>query len=113
MTIFAVGALLMADSALPVVLAGKVLFGLGLPWIVVAVLTLLQRSTPSHCRAAPSRHPSWRWARRRRCRSPSGRHSSRWSTTAWYSWSRPRRSGSRGLSADEDAETFAALNATF
>jgi MFS family permease len=48
MTIFALGALLMADSALPVVLAGKVLFGLGLPWILVAALTLLQRSTPPH-----------------------------------------------------------------
>jgi MFS family permease len=46
MTIFALGALLMADSALPIVLAGKALFGLGLPWIVVAMLTLLQRSTP-------------------------------------------------------------------
>ena len=48
MTIFALGALLMADSALPVVLAGKILFGLGLPWIIVAMLTLLQRSTPAH-----------------------------------------------------------------
>ena len=48
MTIFALGALLMADSTLPVVLAGKILFGLGLPWIVVAALTLLQRETPSH-----------------------------------------------------------------
>jgi MFS family permease len=48
MTIFALGGLLMADSLLGVVLAGKVLFGLGLPWIVVAALTLLQRSTPSH-----------------------------------------------------------------
>jgi MFS family permease len=48
MTIFAIGALLMADSALPVVLAGKILFGLGLPWIVVAMLTLLQRSTPAN-----------------------------------------------------------------
>jgi MFS family permease len=46
MLIFALGALLMADSALPVVLTGKALFGLGLPWIVVALLTLLQRSTP-------------------------------------------------------------------
>ncbi|WP_084285401.1 MFS transporter [Solirubrobacter soli] len=48
MTIFAVGALLMADRALPVVLAGKVLFGLGIPWVVVAMLTLLQRETPHH-----------------------------------------------------------------
>ena len=47
MTIFALGALLMADSALPVVLAGKVLFGLGLPWIVIGALTLLQRATPA------------------------------------------------------------------
>jgi MFS family permease len=46
MLIFALGALLMADSALSVVLIGKALFGLGLPWIVVALLTLLQRSTP-------------------------------------------------------------------
>src|SRR4051794_29990341 len=46
MLIFALGALLMADSALPVVLAGKTLFGLGLPWMVVALLTLLQRATP-------------------------------------------------------------------
>ena len=48
MTIFALGCLLMADSTLAVVFAGKLLFGLGLPWIVVAMLTLLQRSTPSH-----------------------------------------------------------------
>jgi MFS family permease len=48
MTIFALGALLMADGTLAVVLAGKVLFGLGLPWIVVAMLTLLQRETPHH-----------------------------------------------------------------
>jgi MFS family permease len=48
MTIFALGCLLMADGALPVVLAGKVLFGLGLPWIIVALVTLLQRETPSH-----------------------------------------------------------------
>ena len=46
MLVFALGALLMADSALGIVLAGKVLFGFALPWIVVALLTLLQRSTP-------------------------------------------------------------------
>ena len=27
---------------------GKALFGLGLPWIIVAMLTLLQRSTPAN-----------------------------------------------------------------
>jgi MFS family permease len=48
MTIFAVGSLATADQALAVVLAGKLLFGLGLPWIVIGAITLLQRSTPSH-----------------------------------------------------------------
>lgn len=47
MTIFALGCVLMADAHIAVVLAGKALFGFGLPWIVVAMLTLLQRSTPS------------------------------------------------------------------
>ena len=100
MTIFALGALLMADSALPVVLAGKILFGLGLPWIVVAMLTLLQRRRPRTCRAGRSPRASSRWARRRRCQSPSGRHWSRWSTIALYCWSKPRRSGSRASAAD-------------
>ena len=60
-------ALLMADSALPVVLAGKVLFGLGLPWIVhrrcSRCCSAARRRT---CRAARSRRPSSRSARRRR-----------------------------------------------
>jgi MFS family permease len=47
MTIFALGALLMADGLLPVVLLGKALFGLGLPWIVIGLITLLQRATPN------------------------------------------------------------------
>src|SRR4051794_5769926 len=47
MAIFAIGAVLMADSLLPIVLAGKMLFGLGLPWIVIGLATLLQRSTPA------------------------------------------------------------------
>jgi hypothetical protein len=37
--------LLMSD-ALPVVLVGITLFGAGIPWIVVALFTLLQRLTP-------------------------------------------------------------------
>jgi MFS family permease len=48
MASFAVGCLLMADRGLPVVLTGKVLFGFGLPWIIVAMLTRLQRETPPH-----------------------------------------------------------------
>jgi MFS family permease len=40
------GALLMISASLPVVLAGKVLFGAGVPWIVVGAVTLLQRRTP-------------------------------------------------------------------
>ncbi len=46
MTIFALGSLLMCDSALPVVLVGKALFGFGLPWILVSAVTLIQRLTP-------------------------------------------------------------------
>jgi MFS family permease len=45
---FAVGPALMAISTLPTVLAGKLAGGLGLPWIVIALLTLLQRVTPGN-----------------------------------------------------------------
>jgi hypothetical protein len=48
MALVAAGALLMTSPALAVVLPGKVLFGVGGPWIVVAVVTLLQRRTPGH-----------------------------------------------------------------
>jgi MFS family permease len=41
------GTLLLAGASLPVVLAGKVLFGFGIPWIVVGAYTLLQRLTPA------------------------------------------------------------------
>jgi MFS family permease len=44
--ILAAGALLLASASLPIVLAGKVLFGFGIPWIVVGAYTLLQRLTP-------------------------------------------------------------------
>ena len=46
MAAVAVAALLMMSSALPVVLTGKVLFGVGTPWIIVGAITLLQRLTP-------------------------------------------------------------------
>jgi MFS family permease len=46
MALCAAGALLMLSASLPVVLAGKVLFGAGGPWIVVGAVTLLQRRTP-------------------------------------------------------------------
>jgi MFS family permease len=39
---------LVATSSLPVVLAGKVGAGVAVPWIVIAVLTLLQRLSPNH-----------------------------------------------------------------
>jgi MFS family permease len=48
MAIFAIGTLATADSSMAVVLTGKVLFGLGLPWLIVPVMTLLQRATPAH-----------------------------------------------------------------
>jgi len=40
------GALLEIPSALPPVLAGVIVFGLSLPWVIVGLTTLLQRSTP-------------------------------------------------------------------
>jgi MFS family permease len=46
MAAVAAGALLMTSGALAVVLAGKVLFGLGAAWIIVGAITLLQRLTP-------------------------------------------------------------------
>ena len=46
MLVFSGGVTLLTGGSLPVVLAGIVLFGLGIPWIVVALFTLLQRLTP-------------------------------------------------------------------
>jgi MFS family permease len=46
MLVFSLGVTLLMSDALPVVLAGKVLFGAGIPWIIVALFTLLQRLTP-------------------------------------------------------------------
>ncbi len=46
MLVFSLGVTLSMSDALPVVLAGKVLFGAGIPWIIVALFTLLQRLTP-------------------------------------------------------------------
>jgi MFS family permease len=46
MAVLAVGLLLLAARSLPVVLAGKALFGFGIPWIVIGAMTLLQRLTP-------------------------------------------------------------------
>jgi MFS family permease len=46
MLVFSLGVTLLASGSLPIVLAGITLFGLGIPWLVVALFTLLQRSTP-------------------------------------------------------------------
>jgi MFS family permease len=46
MLVFSLGVTLLMSGSLPVVLAGKVLFGAGIPWIIVALFTLLQRLTP-------------------------------------------------------------------
>jgi len=48
LAILAIGALATADSSVPVVLAGQVLFGFGLPWLIVAAYTLIQRASPAH-----------------------------------------------------------------
>jgi MFS family permease len=46
MLVFAVGTTMLTSGTLAVVLAGLVLFGIGIPWVVVALFTLLQRTTP-------------------------------------------------------------------
>ena len=45
--VFSLGTTLQTSGSLPVVLAGLVLFGIGVPWVLVALFTLLQRSTPA------------------------------------------------------------------
>jgi MFS family permease len=47
MIVFSLGTTLQTSGSLPVVLAGLVLFGIGVPWVLVALFTLLQRSTPA------------------------------------------------------------------
>ena len=37
---------MVADSSVAIVLAGKALYGFGMPWTLIALYTLLQRSTP-------------------------------------------------------------------
>lgn len=46
MAALAAGTLMLMSAALPVVVVGQVLFGAGVPWIVVGAVTLLQRVTP-------------------------------------------------------------------
>jgi MFS family permease len=47
MIVFSLGTTLLMSGTLGVVVAGKLLFGVGIPLIVVALFTLLQRTTPS------------------------------------------------------------------
>jgi MFS family permease len=46
--VLAIGTLATADSRVAVVLFGKMLFGFGLPWMLVALYTLIQRESPAH-----------------------------------------------------------------
>ena len=46
MLVFAVGTTMLTSGTLGIVLAGLVLFGIGIPWVIVALFTLLQRTTP-------------------------------------------------------------------
>jgi MFS family permease len=46
MLVFSLGTTLLMSGTLAVVLAGKILFGFGIPVMVVALYTLLQRTTP-------------------------------------------------------------------
>ncbi len=45
--VFSLGTTLQTSGSLLVVLLGLVLFGIGVPWVLVALFTLLQRSTPA------------------------------------------------------------------
>jgi MFS family permease len=47
MLVVAAGAILQIPHLLPSVLAGVVVFGSGIPWIVVGLITLAQRLTPA------------------------------------------------------------------
>ena len=44
--LLAAGALLEIPASLPSVIAGVIVFGLSLPWVIVSLTTLLQRATP-------------------------------------------------------------------
>jgi predicted MFS family arabinose efflux permease len=46
MALFAIGCALLAVDLEPVIYAGVILFGFGLPWIIVGEITLVQRRTP-------------------------------------------------------------------
>ncbi len=46
LAVSAIGALMVADPGIALVLAGKALYGFGLPWALIGMTTLLQRSTP-------------------------------------------------------------------
>jgi MFS family permease len=48
LTLLAGGPVCLAAPWLPVVLAGKVIVGAAVPWIVIAIITLLQRLTADH-----------------------------------------------------------------
>jgi hypothetical protein len=47
MIVFSLGVSLQVSGSLPVVLGGLILFGIGVPLVLVALFTLLQRSTPA------------------------------------------------------------------
>jgi MFS family permease len=47
MIVFSLGTTLQTSGSLAVVLVGLVLLGVGVPWVLVALFTLLQRSTPA------------------------------------------------------------------
>jgi len=47
MIVFSLGTTMLTSSSLALVLSGVALFGIGIPWIVVSLYTLLQRATPA------------------------------------------------------------------
>ena len=98
MTIFAIGCLLLMDGVLVVVLAGKVLFNLGLPWMFIGMVTLLQRRTPG-----PLQGRAFAASEFALGAAADGGHRARrrrwwpcW-TTGFYCWSKPSSAGATGV----------------
>jgi hypothetical protein len=46
MIVFAIGPAIMCITNLPCIIAGTVVYGFGMPWIVISIITFLQRRSP-------------------------------------------------------------------
>ena len=86
MALAAAGLPLLATSSLALVLAGAIVFGVGLSWIVVGAVTLLQRSTPADLQGRAYAVLEMALAIPQTAAVAVGARSSASSTTACCSW---------------------------